>query len=149
MKIRIDGAPVPTSEVVRRSFGFGKDVPSETARRYKFVINAAEISEVLKAPYDEFTAEMKADDLIEGEPALPQMQALGYPTFDSVRASHPDLLVEAVREYLYDDVFAAAFKGSAQTYRFALTSVENVELRDGDIVIEGVAIAARPVPGEG
>jgi hypothetical protein len=138
MKCEIDNESVSPKIMFFRELGFGEGMCTTLLHDYRLVFTRNEFLQLMGEAYDDLLRDQKADDELTGNPQPQYFNQLDYPTLAELM-QYPVYFADAVRHYLWNDVFLACFTGERAFWKWIVNSIDSVAVEDEEIVIAGKA----------
>jgi hypothetical protein len=133
--VLLDGTSVAAAILgTNDSLGYGRfDAPGLEVHRYEFSASADEIILALSSAFAALVAEMKVDDLLDGEPSA--LMRMGYPTLRE--AFHwPRELREVVEVFLHNEILVAFMPFTDQS-DFVINSTDEIHINESGLRLLG------------
>jgi hypothetical protein len=109
---------------------------------YELELLRAEYVERLTPAYRQCVTELRADDLLVPDQESP-LKSADYPLLDAL-PDYPAAFFEAMRVYLWDDLFAAFLPCPPGAGRFMVNSIDTVSATPSVVVVRGRGYHAGP-----
>jgi hypothetical protein len=135
MIARVDGEVVPPSSLWWPELNFDQFRWPGRVDDYELEIARADFVDRLAIVYQQCVAELRADDKLVPGGHSPLTNA-DYPSLDKL-PDHPAAFFEAVRVYLWNNLFAAFLPGPAEAGRFMVNSIDSVSASSAVVVVRG------------
>ncbi len=142
MIARVDGEVVAPDGLWWPAMNYNQFRWPEPLGGYELELPRAEFVGRLGPAYRQCVDELRADDLLVPGQEFPLKDA-GYPPLDELPA-HPAAFFEAVRVYLWDDLFAAFLTCPPGAGRFMVNSIDAVFASPLVVVVRGRGYHAGP-----
>jgi len=142
MIARVDGEVVAADTLWWPALNFDQFRWDHPPGGYELALPRAEFGGRLGPAYRRCVDELRADDLIVPGQRSP-LRTAGYPPLDEL-PDHPAALFEAVRVYLWDDLFAAFLPCPPGAGRFMVNSIDAVSASPSVVVVQGRGYHAGP-----
>jgi hypothetical protein len=142
MIARVDGEVVATDALWWPAMNFDQFRWGHPLGDYELEVPRDEFVGRLGPAYRQCVADLRADDLLVPGHRSPLSDA-GYPPLDELPA-HPAAFFEAVRVYLWDDLFAAFLPCPPGAGRFMVNSIDAVSASPSVVVVSGRGYHAGP-----
>jgi|SRR5579864_5299756 len=143
MIARVDGAVVPADALWWPAMNFDQFRWDYPLGGYELELPRAAFVERLGAAYQWCAAELRADDALVPDQSPSPLRDAGYPPLAEL-PDHPAAFSEAVRVYLWDDLFAAFLPCPPGAGRFMVNSIDAVSASPAVVVIRGRGYHAGP-----
>jgi hypothetical protein len=144
MTARVDGEVVAADTLWWPAMNFGQFRRPAPVGAYELEFPRAEFVTRLDRAYRQCVAELRADDALVPEPSPSPLRDAGYPPLAEL-PDHPAALREAVRVFLWADLFGAALPHPpSAAARFMVNSVEAVSASPAVVVVRGRGYHAAP-----
>ncbi|WP_256679409.1 hypothetical protein [Pseudomonas sp. Fl4BN1] len=143
MKFTSAGQLIDPRTVGYRSLGFGEAL-SIPATPYELCVNHSDLPPRFVECAEAFIAECKTDDIAQGYVDIPELAALGYPSFSTLLQDHCDLAACLVQDYLYFELFFSLFPNSS-VLKVVINNITSVCSKEASIRITGETFAARNI----
>ncbi len=135
MVARVDGVAVPAEVLWWPEMNFDQFRWPGRVGSYELEVPRSEFNVQFGPSYRRCVAELGADDSL-GQDGESPLSIAGYPPLEELPA-HPAALVEAVRVYLWDDLFAAFVSFVPSAAGFMMNSIDDVSVSANVVVIRG------------
>ncbi len=142
MIARVDGEVVAPDGLWWPAMNYNQFRWPEPLGGYELELPRAEFVGREDPLYRQCVAELRADELLVPGQRSPLSDA-GYPPLDELPA-HPAAFFEAVRVYLWDDLFAAFLPCPRGAGRFMVNSIDAVSASPSVVVVRGRGYHAGP-----
>lgn len=110
---------------------------------YELELSQAEFVERLSPAYRRCVAELRADDLLVPNQESSPLKSADYPPLDTL-PDHPDAFLEAMRVYLWDELFAAFLSCPPEAGQFMVNSIDAVSASKSVVIVRGRGYHAGP-----
>jgi hypothetical protein len=143
MIARVDGEAVAPDALWWPAMNFDQFRWDHPPSGYELELRRAAVVERLGAAYRQCAAELRADDALVPDQSPTPLRDAGYPPL----AELPDLpaaFFEAVRVYLWEDLFAAFLPCPPGAGRFMANSIDVVSALPAVVVVRGRGYHAGP-----
>ncbi|WP_350402796.1 hypothetical protein ABCR88_17090 [Pseudomonas sp. W17] len=141
MKFTSAGQIIDPQTVGYRNLGFGEALTIPVTP-YELRIHHGDLPQRFLDGADTFAAECKTDDIDQGFVDIPELAALGYPSFRTLLKDHPDLAARLVQDYLYFELLFSLFPHSSGL-NVVINSITRVCSTEGVMLLTGDTYAAR------
>ncbi len=136
MIARVDGKIVSPDTLWWPTMNFGQFRWEHPIGNYELELPWVEFAEHLEDSYHRCTAELKADDLLVPNQSPCLLRDSGYPPFADL-PNHPAALLEALRVYLWDNLFITFLPCPPGEGCFMVNSIDGVLASSSVVIVQG------------
>lgn len=125
-------------QVIYRDQGYGIN-PNKPVFNIEIFISIQEFLDLFSNIFNNFINQCIQDDTSASEADIPELQRLGYPSLAEIFSSHPTILADLIKDYLYFDILHSLLsKNNRSDWLFAVNEIKSVHLTDSRCVLRGL-----------
>lgn len=125
-------------QVIYRDQGYGTN-PNKPVFNIEIFISIQEFLDLFSNTFNNFINQCIQDDTSAPEADIPELQRLGYPNLTEIFSSHPTILADLIKDYLYFEILHSLLsKNNRSDWLFAVNEIKSVHLTDSRCVLRGL-----------
>jgi len=131
---------ITQDEITFRDLGYGQKLLDRDEINYEISLSHEEFREVVEDAYNKFVCETKEDDEVTNYSDSIGLYEIGYPDFNNSFINHKELLVEIIKDYLYQQLLEKCTSQCSRDYwKYAINSIEQIIIHSDHVIISGEA----------